>query len=192
MIAHGIWSDRLAAEHSLTAISIAHSHLKERRAGRKVPIGPAGTLADYVPFYFAPRSPMLYALHKGNVAVHGSDCTRIVYLVTSVQELRSRGLAVLATDRHAVMSYARFTADDAEFTDFVDWPLMGQRWWHDVPEYPDRSERRQAELLVHRCVPWDSIRGVAAQTDAVSAEVRTMVGPSGSPTRIAVKPEWYF
>ncbi|WP_043731186.1 type II toxin-antitoxin system toxin DNA ADP-ribosyl transferase DarT [Nocardia asiatica] len=192
MIEHGIWSDRLASERSLTTISVAHGHIKARRAQRRVPVGPGGTLADYVPFYFAPRSPMLYAIHKGNVANHNSDCTRIVYLVTSVQQLRQRGHIVVGSDRHAVMSYARFTADDSELTGFVDWALMEQRLWFDVPEYPDRSERRQAELLVHEHVAWDSIQGVATRTEAVNIEVRRLIEASGRSTRTAAKPEWYF
>ena len=48
--------------------NIAHSHLQDRRATTPVRCGPDGCLHDYVPFYFAPRSPMLYAIYKGNVA----------------------------------------------------------------------------------------------------------------------------
>jgi ssDNA thymidine ADP-ribosyltransferase, DarT len=33
----------------------------------QVPLAPYGCVADYVPCYFAPRSPMLYKLHKGGV-----------------------------------------------------------------------------------------------------------------------------
>ncbi len=45
--------------------SIAYSHIKERRAATRLFVGPEGNLADYVPFYFAPRSPMLYVNHVG-------------------------------------------------------------------------------------------------------------------------------
>lgn len=192
MIEHGIWSDSLAARRRLSTISIAHSHLKERRAKRQVPIPPGGTLADYVPFYFAPRSPMLYAIHRGNVRTHPADCTRIVYLVTSVQALRDQGYTVLGTDRHAATPLARFTADDQELTTFVDWHLMQQQYWFDVAEYPDRCERRQAELLVHSRVLWDSIRGVATQNETVRGEIERITRAADLTTAVAVKAGWYF
>jgi len=43
---------------------IAYPHIQDRRANKGVPCGPGGTLADYVPFYFAPRSPMLYTIWR--------------------------------------------------------------------------------------------------------------------------------
>ncbi|OXR39668.1 hypothetical protein B7C42_08264 [Nocardia cerradoensis] len=135
---------------------------------------------------------MLYAIHKGNVAGHGPDCSRIVYLSTTVGELRRRGLAVLGTDRHALMDYAHFTDDDAELTTYVDWPLMRRRIWRSEADDPDRGERRQAELLVHRHVPWDSIAFIAAKTAATVAEVQAMVESARVSTRLLVRPDWYF
>ena len=52
-----------AKMHSITFL-IGMRHIKERRARKIVPIVPGETLADFVPFYFAPRSPMLYAMSK--------------------------------------------------------------------------------------------------------------------------------
>ncbi|GET40176.1 DarT ssDNA thymidine ADP-ribosyltransferase family protein [Microseira wollei] len=46
---------------------IAHDRIQDRRARKPVPCSARGTLYDDVPFYFAPRSPMLYAIHKRNV-----------------------------------------------------------------------------------------------------------------------------
>ena len=37
--------------------SIAYPHIQDRRGGVRVPCGVGGSLHDYVPFYFAPRSP---------------------------------------------------------------------------------------------------------------------------------------
>lgn len=65
--AGGLWCDAQIAARGLTPLGIAHQHIKERRKQRIVPCAAGGTLADYVPFYFAPRSPMLYAIHSGYV-----------------------------------------------------------------------------------------------------------------------------
>ncbi len=49
------------------SVNIAHPAIQTRRAITPVSAGPGGALHDYVPFYFANRQPMLYALHRGNV-----------------------------------------------------------------------------------------------------------------------------
>lgn len=64
---HGLRSDSLViAEGSLT-VDVGKDNIKEGRRRRTVPIGPGGVVADYVPFYFAPRSPMLFTIDKGSV-----------------------------------------------------------------------------------------------------------------------------
>ena len=48
-------------------VEAADLEIKTVRKSMLVPLAPYGCVADYVPFYFAPRSPMLYKLHKGGV-----------------------------------------------------------------------------------------------------------------------------
>jgi hypothetical protein len=61
----GLFCDRDAKK--IKFVSIGHKDIKERRIRKRVPLGRGGVLADYVPFYFAPRSPMLYTINRGNV-----------------------------------------------------------------------------------------------------------------------------
>jgi len=53
-------SKRVVADISMHSV-------QGHRAVKAVPVPPGGTLHDYVPFYFAPRSPMLRTLEGGNV-----------------------------------------------------------------------------------------------------------------------------
>ena len=53
---------QLAEQGKRPARDIASGSLQSRRGRTLVPLG--GTLHDYVPFYFAPRSPMLYRIGK--------------------------------------------------------------------------------------------------------------------------------
>ncbi|MGH4007592.1 MAG: DarT ssDNA thymidine ADP-ribosyltransferase family protein [Pseudonocardiaceae bacterium] len=54
----------------------------------------------------------------------------------------------------------------------IDRPLMGATMWNNTPSEPDRMERRMAECLVHRQVPWRAIGYVATRTPARAAEAR--------------------
>jgi len=81
--------DRLCQAGNLTTRDIAYSDLKRRRALTPVEAGPGGTLADYVPFYFGTRSPMLYAYKGGYVTGKRENQDAIVYFVTTVEKIAS-------------------------------------------------------------------------------------------------------
>ena len=60
-------SDSLVDRSSALRVEAGDLAVKARRKERHVPLAPFGRVADYVPFYFAPRSPMLLTLARGNV-----------------------------------------------------------------------------------------------------------------------------
>lgn len=134
-------------------VSIAYQDIQDRRATRAVPCGPGGTLHDYVPFYFAPRSPMLYAIHKGLVAGHQWGQRAVVHLVSTVQLIDSAGCPYVFTDGHGVMAYTGYFTR-LEDLRCIDWPLMTSRQWANTLEDPDRKRRRQAEFLVYEACFW--------------------------------------
>ncbi|WP_337060085.1 type II toxin-antitoxin system toxin DNA ADP-ribosyl transferase DarT [Kineococcus sp. G2] len=194
MVREGLLSDTECRRRGITGVGIGYSHLKERRAHRTVPCGAGGTLADYVRWYFAPRSPMLYAITKGQVGAEAAQTEEIVYVVSSTQRLREAGVTVVASDRHAVLQLARLSADDADLDgdDFVDWGLMEARMWAPTPDQPDRKERRQAECLAHPSVPWSAVAGVVTRTEEAARKVETVLRDCGGTTYVDVRPHWYF
>ena len=103
---------------------------------------------DYVPFYFATRSPMMYVISRGGVEGCSSNTKRLVYLVSDLRRVREMGLRCVFTDGHATKAFTTFYEDDADL-DKVDWRVMRLRQWTDSPGDPDRSRRRQAEFLVY-------------------------------------------
>lgn len=192
MVRLGLLSDTRAQLEQLVEVEIGNTGIKQRRAARQVPIEPGGVVADFVPFYFAPRSPMLFAIHCGNVPTYQQGCDDIVYVVTTTQRLREERLTVVGTDRNATKAYAEFTSDDDRLTEIVDWELMAEKRWNDTPDAPDRRERRQAELLVRDGVPWRAVLRVATKSDAVQDHARHLMAQNGMSTPVIVRPGWYF
>lgn len=194
IIESGLRCDRQAQSDGLLAIEVGNAGIKARRAARPVPVAPGGFVADYVPFYFAPRSPMLYAIHMGNVPGYTDGTDRIVYLATTIERLLEVGLDPVLTDRNAVLDYAEY----ARFRDgeppegFIDWPLMREQFWFDTEDYPDRRERRMAECLIHGSVPWEAFLFVGARSQTVVSEVQQVVGGAEPAPRVALRPGWYF
>ena len=175
--------------------------IKDRRRHRVVPCGPGGVVADYVPFYFAPRSPMLYritnpySLSSGGVATYRGSPYELVYLVTTVETLCTAHLPLVLTDRNAAANVASFSDDPARwFADgFIDWPLMKQAMWKSTAEDPDRMDRRAAECLVHCALPWRLITQLAVHDQAIADRARAALAGAGDNKTVPVlRPTWYF
>jgi len=47
------------ADADVVTVKVGNRGIKDRRRRSQGPTGPGATVADYVPFYYAPRSPML-------------------------------------------------------------------------------------------------------------------------------------
>jgi len=171
--------------------SIAYTNLKMKRAARSVPISPGGSVADYVPFYFAPRSPMLYAIHTGHVR-SGLSQAEVVYLVTSVEVIALAGKRFVFTDRHPLSNFPRFSNDLSRITQFIDWNVMRSDYWHDCPQYPDRKSRRQAEFLVYREVEWGLIEQIGVYDTSYLKKVLQILQGAAHQPPVSVRREWYY
>jgi ssDNA thymidine ADP-ribosyltransferase, DarT len=190
--AHGIFCDsNIGESHGLTT-DVGQQGIKAGRRLREVPIGLGGVVADYVPFYFAARSPMLGSIHTDRVPTYAGGQEEIVYLVTSVDRVVESGSDFVFTDRNAKLDLAHFENDLSQLGTLVDWQLMEAKMWNNTPDEPDRMERRMAEFLVHRHVKWDLIMGVAAIDEDRCREAEAVLATIGVTTAVRLRPKWYF
>lgn len=188
----GVSCDSEVTDTGRVFTEVGNQDIKSRRRVRRVPVPPGGVVADYVPFYFAARSPMLYAIHMGNVPTYTGGQSDLVYLVTRIDVIVDHRLAAVFTDRNATFEVARFGTDPATIDKYVDWELMEALRWHNTPQEPDRRERRMAEFLVHCHVPWSAIIGVAARTEDRRRQAAAKLATVGATTVARSRPEWYF
>jgi len=186
----GINSCRLLRSSDANYTDVAHQSIQDRRNVVVVPCAQGGTLHDYVPFYFAPRSPMLYTISRGNVA-SCPDQTAILHLVTSVQLVAESGRPFAFTDGHGIMVLTEFF-DDLTMLPRIDWPLMEARYWFDTAEDSDRKRRRQAEFLVHERCPWDIIQEIGVQNRSMESRVHAIVELLEHKPEVNVRPGWYY
>ncbi len=183
--------DSAMAELDLPGRSIAHDHLKDRRRQVSVPVPPGGVVGDYVPFYLAPRSPMLAANYYGNVEGRSAGQEGIVYLVTDMDRVAALPGVVIA-NKHPLRR-PEFTSDPARLDDpgFIDWDVMFDPWFTS-PTDTERPERRQAEVLVHRQVPLGALLGLAARTVPELEAARAICEPACHGWHFNDRPDWYF
>lgn len=170
---------------------IAYGHIQDRRHTTPVPCGPRGLLHDYVPFYFGPRSPMLLAIHRGNVEGYTGGQKPVLHLVSTVQAVMGAQVPFVFTDGHAVVALTKFF-DHVSGLEAVDWPLMSERYWADTPEDGDRKRRRQAEFLVHASFPWELVQGIGVLDETVKARVEQDLGAANHRPAVFVRRDWYY
>ncbi|MDG4764326.1 DUF4433 domain-containing protein [Solwaraspora sp. WMMD406] len=186
----------VSARAGLTRTEVGDPAIKDSRRRRQIPIGPRGYVGDYVPFYFAPRSPMMYRIacdHRDSIPGRyaGGD-RQLVYLAATVGAVVDAGLAWVATDGNAANAATTFTTNLDDLNSMVDWPLMYAERWNSTEEDPDRQRRRMAEFLVHREVPLAVFQQVAAYDPAHAAQARATLGDHYLTSRVAVVPTWYY
>lgn len=172
--------------------SIAYEHIQERRADKIVPCSPGGVLRDYIPFYFAPRSPMLYAIHSGYVKGYLQDQESILHLLTTAEDVSSMALRFAFTDGHAVIRYTSFYDDLTELEEAIDWEIMKEAYWNDTLEDGDRKRRRQAEFLVYQELPWHLIRAICVINQDIADQVQSVLNHYGQSTPVRLRPKWYY
>jgi hypothetical protein len=149
-------------------------------------------VGDYVPFYYAPRSPMLFSIKCGNVPGVSSNQRRLVYLVSSTQAVYSGGLDCVITDGNAAVYITKFSEQEADLATMVDWPLMNERIWRNTDEDPDRVRRRMAEFLVHQALPLGLVSEIGVMDSHVQAYVAKLAANRGRDVGIAIRRSWYF
>ena len=156
-----------------------------------MPIPPGGTLDDYVPFYFTPRSPMLLNVLNGRGGAPFRRPEEITFAVTSIGKLVEAGVRCLLTDFHAYSSEADFAESPAGL-DRIDWDLIRRSDFKRDPDDPGKLGRYQAEALVHEHVPVAALLGFAGATVQATRQIALLAADAGVTLPARERPEWYF
>lgn len=191
LVNKGLYSKNKERNLNVLPVSIAYEGIQERRAEIEVPIPPFGNLHDYIPFYFAPRSPMLYAIHKGMIEGYAGGQRDIIYLVSTVQDVEAHKLPFVFTDGHAIMALSDFYNQSCDL-DKIDWDIMKKKYWVDTEEDSDRKRRRQAEFLVKDFIPFDCLTGIAVMDANMETESKNILKQYGKSLAVKVKYRWYY
>lgn len=190
ILAHGIHC-RSATMANPAYVDIGNPELINKRNNRPIPIAPGGTLSDYVPFYFTPRSPMLLNIKTGYNGIQQRGNEEIVILVTSLYKVRDHPLNFIFTDRHAYLQTAVFSSDLVGLS-AIDWTILQNSDFKRDNDDLGKFERYQAEALIHQHLPTDALLGIACVNENVAGQLRAQIAGAGLALKVAVTPGWYF
>ena len=176
---------------SVNYVAIGNADLISRRAHREVPIAPGGTLADYIPFYFTPFSPMMYNIHTGRSGIIKRSNEEICILVSSLPKMQELGQEFIFTDRHAYTWASRYF-NSMEHIGEVDWSLLQARNFARNPDDPAQIERYQAEALIHQHCPVSGLIGIVCHSETGKMRAQAQVVAQGLNLPVHARPGWYF
>jgi hypothetical protein len=172
-------------------VDIGMAAIKIRRASLPVTCFPGDRVGQYVPFYFCPRSPMLFVIrcqNNSDLSYNGGQ-EPIVHLEADLNQvvewarLNHRRWAFSLSNAGAVYSEFRSTH---EALDELKWDAIQARDFRSVKEH------KQAEFLVKTDFPWFLIERVGVLSKEAVGKVREIVGNSSIVPGIQVMPDWYF
>lgn len=186
--AGGVHPDAVMASNPRGFIECASADIKAARRTKPVPVHPFGCVGDYVPFYYAPRSPMMSAISFGQVPGY-RDSRQLVYLVSSLMAVDVAGLTWTATDGNARAGTTRFVNTWRELEVQTDWGVMKEQYWINTPSDGDRRRRRMAEFLVRDFFPVELVVGLVAHNSLVLDTIRAVLPPN---MKTAVRPGYYI
>jgi hypothetical protein len=195
----GLLCDAEAERRALCAQSIAYDTIKERRKRRLVknlsgqPVAAGGVVADYVPFYFSNRSPMLGAIHKGHVPAYQGGQRDVVYLVAHAETVAAEVPSWCFSNGHAVEAVTDFYADLKDLSHVDKAAVETWRWggkW--LLNDPDIMRRKQAEFLVHQKFPWRLVTRLGVLDAAMLAQVSEIIAGASHRPGVTIQPQWYY
>lgn len=197
-----LYSSGVLQKKKIAHANIAYQGAQGKRAMKLVAKPPGGVIHDYVPFYFAPRSPMLMAVNGGRVEGCPYEQQDIVHFETTVEAVVAEGLPYVFYDFNATLNIATCYSNLKDL-DKINWDLFHEaprmdgycQFFHnrvDNPKYILRKETRQAEFLVYKNVPLKLMKVVGVYSAPKVQEVKEIFDEADIDIPVEAKPAWYF
>ena len=191
------------ASQGINYQNIAHSGAQGARASTIVPNPPGGVVHDFVPFYFAPRSPMLSAIHNGNVGGCDYQQEDILHFETTIPSVLSHSQEVVFFDLNATLQWSTPYTDVGEIPSKVAWDVICAdpkldgycKYFfnrHADPNHVDRMEKRMAEFLVKHSVPLSALTKIGVANERKADLVRRRLQENNVILQVDVVRDWYF
>jgi hypothetical protein len=171
---------------------IGMSSIKARRLSElSLNSHPGLYVGDCVPFYFCPRSVMLYLIHQGNhpeLGYRGGQLPILHFesdLRISVEWAEAQGRRWAFTLSNAG-SYFFEDRRDLRCLGEIDWKAVQTRDWRQC------KEGKQAEFLLEYNFPWHLIERIGVMSPLIYRQVVNALPPNGHRPDVEILPDWYY
>lgn len=192
-----LWADAVMLRRKDSGTTIGMSGIKHRRLALELDCCPGLHVGECVPFYFCPRSVMLYLIHSANHP-----------------ELTYRGgqgpILHLEADLRATVAWAEgndkrwaFTLSNAGAFYFEDrsnlaqlgeinWQAVETRKWSGQGVSSAMKEGKQAEFLLEERFPWSLIERIGVHSQTIGQRVMQVIRAMAHRPTVEVRQDWYY
>ena len=175
-------------------VNIGNPEIINSRDTIPVACYPGSMVNDYVPFYFAVRTPMLYNIRTG-YGVDRHPQHEIIYLCCNVGQIVHSDLQWCFTDGNAAKRISAFYNDAARL-DNLDWHSIQTTDFRDnnADGDPDRKRKKHAEFLVRNHLPIEFIQKIVVYNQEMHNDIVALVTQFNRNITVHINPnnQFYF
>jgi hypothetical protein len=189
----GLFADSEVQGHDLAGTTIGMTKIKRRRLEELTLSSHPDDLhvGEFVPFYFCPRSVMLYMFSRANspdLKYQGGQ-ELIIHLVASLHQA-----IAWADNNRCKWAFTDSNAGSRYFNDYatvndldkVDWEAVGATQWS------SKCDKKQAEFLLERFFPWDLFENIGVYDYRCADITESILGSAAHKPTVTVKRDWYY
>ncbi len=189
-----LWSDAKRLERGLDCEIVGMPEIKRRRLEELEVKCHSGTMVgEYVPFYFCPRSIMLYILRMGNhpgIDYHEGQ-EPIIHLQADLKATvawaASNGIRWAFSDINAGTYAAQFYSELSQLNAAINWRDVEATDWRDAAT----KEYKQAEFLIYESFPFRLVEKIGVCNNPIRNQIIGKLGDTAS-LEITVEKAWYY
>ena len=187
-----LWCDAEVVRRGLAGTTIGMHGIKRRRLEElTLRTHPDLHVGDCVPFYFCPRSVMLFVIHRADhsdLTYRGGQAP-IVHLVADL-----RGVVSWAERKGRRWAFTTSNAGSRFFDDYGDLAELGEIDWDAVnaTQWTNCKEEKQAEFLLERSLPWKLVSRIGVMSRSILQEVHGALASADHRPPVEIKRNWYY
>ena len=187
-----LWCDAEIDRRAPPGTTIGMSAIKQRRL-EELTLSSHSDLhvGDCVPFYFCPRSVMLYLIYQGNHPdlVYRGGQGPIIHLEADLQAVvawaNQHGQRWAFTLSNAGSRFFEDRCDIAQLNE-IDWDAVQATNWRQC------KEGKQAEFLLERSFPWQLVERIGVHSRAIYQQVAQALPANGHRPPVEILAGWYY
>jgi hypothetical protein len=187
-----LWCDAQIMARAPVGTTIGMAKIKQRRLKElTLTSHPELHVGDCVPFYFCPRSIMLYLIHRANdpeLSYRGGQGS-IVHLQADL-----RTCVAWAEQNKRRWAFTLSNAGTYYFEDRCDLSQLNEIDWLAVQatNWQTCKEGKQAEFLIEHSLPWHLIERIGVRSQAIYQQVVNALSMGGHRPLVEIKAKWYY
>lgn len=194
-----LWCDAVMIQRiqQTNSTTIGMSSIKQRRLRTTLVSHPRLHVGECVPFYFCPRSVMLYMIYQANhpeLDYRGGQAP-IIHLEADLQatvawaQQYSRRWAF--TLSNAGSSYFEDRCNLSQLSE-LDWDAIQTNRWSGNAIPRAVKESKQAEFLLEQSFPFSLVSRIGVHSRAVYNQVMSILQASPHKPVVEIKAAWYY